>query len=129
MEYSRLSQAENGLKSVAPHPSPLPRLRRSGFAQAGRRGEGGGEGEHSFGIDLEVGEMFGFGALGKILILLGVFIIAIGVLLLIGEKIPWIGKLPGDIIIKKEKFTFYFPITTSIIISIILTLLFTLFRK
>jgi uncharacterized membrane protein YkgB len=63
------------------------------------------------------------------LILLGVLIIAIGLLLLIGEKIPWVGKLPGDIIIRKEKFSFYFPITTCILISIILTLLFTLFRK
>ncbi len=44
--------------------------------------------------------MFGVGALGKLLILIGVFIIAVGILLLIGEKIPWIGKLPGDIIIK-----------------------------
>jgi hypothetical protein len=69
------------------------------------------------------------GALGKLLILLGVLIIVIGFLLLIGEKIPWIGKLPGDIIVRKEKFSFYFPITTCIIISIILTLLFTLFRK
>ena len=68
-------------------------------------------------------------ALGKMLILLGVFIILIGLLLLIGEKIPWIGRLPGDIIIKKERFTFYFPLATSILISIILTLLFTLFRK
>jgi hypothetical protein len=73
--------------------------------------------------------MFGLGALGKMLILLGVLIIVIGFLLLIGEKIPWIGKLPGDIIIRKEKFSFYFPITTCILISIILTLLFTLFRK
>jgi hypothetical protein len=73
--------------------------------------------------------MFGMGPLGKMLILLGVFIILVGVLLLVGEKIPWIGKLPGDILIKKEKFTFYFPITTSLLISIILTLLITLFRK
>ena len=73
--------------------------------------------------------MFGFGALGKILILLGVLIIVIGLLLLVGEKIPWVGRLPGDIIIKKKNFTFYFPIATSILISIILTLLFTLFRK
>ena len=73
--------------------------------------------------------MFGLGAFGKMLILLGVFIVAVGILLLVGEKMPWIGKLPGDIMIKKEKFTFYFPITTSILISIILTLLFTLFRK
>ena len=73
--------------------------------------------------------MFGFGVLGKLLILLGVLIIVIGLLLLVGEKIPWVGKLPGDIVIKREKFTFYFPIATSILISIILTLMFTLFRK
>ena len=73
--------------------------------------------------------MTGLGPLGKMLILLGVFIILIGVLLVIGEKIPWIGRLPGDIIIRKKNFTFYFPIVTSILISIFLTLLFTLFRK
>ena len=73
--------------------------------------------------------MFGLGALGKLLILFGVLIAVIGLLLLVGEKIPWVGKLPGDIIIKREKFAFYFPIATSILISIILTLLFTLFRK
>jgi hypothetical protein len=73
--------------------------------------------------------MFSLGALGKMLILLGVLIIVIGVLLMVGEKIPWLGKLPGDIIIRREKFSFYFPITTCIIISIILTLLFWIFRK
>jgi len=73
--------------------------------------------------------MLGLGSLGKLLFLLGVFIILMGLLLMVGEKIPWVGRLPGDIIIKKERFTFYFPIATSVIISIILTLLFTLFRK
>jgi len=73
--------------------------------------------------------MEGFSGLGKMLVLLGVFIIVMGLLLLLGEKIPWIGRLPGDILIKRERFTFYFPIVTSILISIILTLLFTLFRK
>jgi len=73
--------------------------------------------------------MFGFGALGKFLILLGIFIILVGLFLLLGEKIPWVGRLPGDIIIRKKNFTFYFPIVTSIIISIVLTLLFALFRK
>ena len=73
--------------------------------------------------------MLGLGALGKMLVLLGVLILVIGLLLLVGEKIPWVGRLPGDIIIKKEGFTFYFPLATSILISIILTLLFTLFRK
>ena len=73
--------------------------------------------------------MLGLGALGKMLVLLGVLILVIGLLLLVGEKIPWVGRLPGDIIIKKERFTFYFPLATSILISILLTLLFTLFRK
>ena len=73
--------------------------------------------------------MFGLGALGKMLVLLGVLIVLVGLFLMMGDKIPWIGRLPGDIVIKKEKFTFYFPITTSILISIILTLLFWIMRK
>jgi hypothetical protein len=78
---------------------------------------------------MECDRMFGLGALGKMLILIGVFIILIGLFLILGEKIPWVGILPGDIIIRKKNFTFYFPIATSILISIILTLLFALFRK
>ncbi|MGA2518255.1 MAG: DUF2905 domain-containing protein [Thermodesulfobacteriota bacterium] len=74
-------------------------------------------------------QMLGLGPLGKMLILLGVFIILAGLFLLLGEKIPWIGRLPGDIIIRKKNFTFYFPIVTSIVISIVLTLFFMLFRK
>jgi hypothetical protein len=44
-------------------------------------------------------------------------------------KVPWIGKLPGDIYIKRENFTFYFPLATSIVISIILSLILWLLRK
>ena len=73
--------------------------------------------------------MAGFGDLGKMLVILGIVIAGIGVLLLVGDKIPWMGRLPGDIMIKREKFTFYFPVVTCIIISIILTLVFSLFRK
>ena len=73
--------------------------------------------------------MFGFGALGKMLILFGVFIIVIGIFFMIGDKIPWIGRLPGDILIRKEKFTFLFPLATCILISIILTFLFWIFRR
>jgi hypothetical protein len=73
--------------------------------------------------------MLGLGALGKLLILLGVLIIVIGLFLLVGEKIPWVGRLPGDIVIKRERFTLYIPIATSLLLSIILTLLFKLFRK
>lgn len=71
----------------------------------------------------------GFDFLAKALILFGVVLVLIGGLLLIGGKLPYIGKLPGDIYIQKKNFTFYFPLTTSVIISIILTLIFTLFRR
>jgi hypothetical protein len=68
-------------------------------------------------------------AIGKMFIILGIILIVVGIAFLFGDKIPYIGKLPGDIYIKKERFSFYFPITTSIIISIILTILFSIFRK
>ncbi|MCS7228545.1 MAG: DUF2905 domain-containing protein [Candidatus Kryptonium sp.] len=66
-------------------------------------------------------------SLGKVLLLIGALIFIFGAILLIadkiGGKIPFIGKLPGDILIQKRNFTFYFPITTSILLSIILTLI------
>jgi uncharacterized protein HemY len=68
-------------------------------------------------------------SLGKVLIIIGLVIAGIGILLVLSPKVPWIGKLPGDILIKKDNFRFYFPLTTCIIISLILTLLFYLFRK
>jgi len=66
---------------------------------------------------------------GKLLILFGIIIVIVGIVLLISPKIPWLGRLPGDILIRRKNFTFYFPLVTSIIISIILTLLINLFRK
>jgi hypothetical protein len=68
-------------------------------------------------------------ALGKVLIILGVIIVLVGLGLVFAHKIPYIGRLPGDIYVKKDSFTFYFPLTTSIIISILLTLIFWIFRK
>lgn len=70
-----------------------------------------------------------FNQLGKVLILVGVFIAVLGLLILLGNKIPWLGKLPGDIYIKKENFTFYFPIVTSILLSLIISLIIYFFRK
>lgn len=68
--------------------------------------------------------------LGRVLMIIGVVTIVIGFLLTFSDKLPFnLGRLPGDIMIKKESFTFYFPLTTSIIISIILSLLFYLFGK
>lgn len=61
---------------------------------------------------------------GKMLILLGVVLLGVGMLLTFFDKIPFLGKLPGDIHIKRENFQFYFPITTSVIISVLLSLIF-----
>jgi uncharacterized membrane protein len=68
--------------------------------------------------------------IGKSLIFVGIMIVLIGIILLFSDKLPFnLGKLPGDISYKKENFSFYFPITTSILISIVLSLLFYLFSK
>jgi Protein of unknown function (DUF2905) len=64
--------------------------------------------------------------MGKALVLLGLAIAGIGVLVMLGLPL---GRLPGDFSMKRDNFSFYFPITTSIILSIILTLLLSLFRR
>ena len=66
----------------------------------------------------------GMEQLGKSLIIIGAVIIALGLILTISGKLPWLGRLPGDIMVQKKNFTFYFPIATSIIISLLLTLIF-----
>jgi hypothetical protein len=66
---------------------------------------------------------------GKFLILFGTIVVIVGIILLISPKIPWLGRLPGDILIRRKNFTFYFPLATSIILSIILTVLINIFRK
>ncbi len=67
--------------------------------------------------------------LARLFIILGVILVVIGLALLLVPKIPGLGKLPGDIVIKRENFTFYFPLGTSILISIILSLILWLFRR
>jgi hypothetical protein len=71
----------------------------------------------------------GIDSLGKMLILFGVVLALLGGLLLLAGKIPLLGRLPGDIVIRRERWSFYFPLTTSIVISILLTLLFSLFSR
>ncbi len=66
---------------------------------------------------------------GKSLIILGLIIAAIGAIFTLSGKIPWLGRLPGDIYVKKENFTFYFPLATSIIISLLLSLILWFFRR
>jgi Protein of unknown function (DUF2905) len=68
--------------------------------------------------------------IGKMIIILGIFLVVIGALIVLSPKIPYIGKLPGDIYIKRNNFTIYSPIVSSILISIILTLILNfIFRK
>jgi hypothetical protein len=67
--------------------------------------------------------------LARILIVIGVLLVVVGLALLLLPKIPWLGRLPGDIVIKRENFTFYFPLGTCILISVILSLIFWLFRR
>lgn len=65
----------------------------------------------------------------KLLILFGLILVAVGGLLLFIGKVPYIGKLPGDIYVQRRNFSFYFPLTTSILLSIILTLLFSFLSR
>ena len=65
----------------------------------------------------------------KGLILLGAMLIAVGLVLLYFPKVPFLGKLPGDILIRRENFTFLFPLTTSIIVSLLLSILLYLYGK
>jgi hypothetical protein len=64
-----------------------------------------------------------FSSIGKLLIIGGVIFIVVGIVLTQHDKIPFIGKLPGDILVKRKNFTFYFPVVTSILISLLLTLI------
>lgn len=67
--------------------------------------------------------------LAKMIILLGVVLIIVGLIMLFIQKLPFPGKLPGDLVLKKDNFTFYFPLGTSILISIILSLILYLIGK
>ncbi len=69
------------------------------------------------------------GDVGRILIILGAVLIAAGLVILGIQKLPFLGKLPGDILIKRERFTLYFPIATSIVISILISLILYLINK
>lgn len=55
------------------------------------------------------------------LVVIGILIAGIGLVWLVAPSIPWIGKLPGDIVIDRENFQFYFPVTTCILLSLMLT--------
>jgi hypothetical protein len=70
--------------------------------------------------------MIGF---GKSLILLGILLVVLGIIFVFGGKIPWLGQLPGDIYVQRERFTFYFPLTTCLLISVIISLVLYFLRR
>jgi hypothetical protein len=66
---------------------------------------------------------------GKTLILLGIVLVIVGLFFSLGGRIPWLGHLPGDIYIQRERYSFYFPLTTCIVISVIITIVLYLLRR
>lgn len=67
--------------------------------------------------------------MGKLMIAAGLIIAAAGLVFFFSGKIPWVGRLPGDFIVRKRNFTIYFPLATSILLSILITFIFWLIRK
>jgi uncharacterized membrane protein YidH (DUF202 family) len=68
-------------------------------------------------------------SLGKTLILLGIALAAIGAIIWAGAEVPIVGRLPGDFYLKRGNWSFYFPLTTCIVLSVVLTLLMSLLRR
>jgi len=73
--------------------------------------------------------MQGFEEMGKLLILLGGFILLMGAFLLFASKLPYVGRLPGDIVIRRENFGCYIPLATSLLLSILLTIILNLILR
>ena len=67
--------------------------------------------------------------LGKTLIFIGIVLVVFGVIFLLSGKIPWLGRLPGDITIERERFTFYFPLATCLLVRVLISLVVYLFRR
>ena len=62
-------------------------------------------------------------ALARSLIFFGVILVGFGLVLLLAPKVPWVGRLPGDILIQRERMTFYFPLASCLVASVLLSLL------
>ncbi len=66
---------------------------------------------------------------GKILIFIGLLLAILGVVFIFGNKLPFVGRLPGDIAIERKNYSFYFPVATCIVISIVMSFILWLFSK
>ena len=63
-------------------------------------------------------------SIGKLLIVFGLLVAVVGAILLLVGRLPWLGRLPGDVSIQRGNWTFYFPLATSLLVSGVLTLIF-----
>ena len=73
--------------------------------------------------------MSGPSEIGRGLILVGLLVVGVGLALTLVGRVPWLGRLPGDVVIRRERVTFYFPLATSLLVSLLLTLLFSFWRR
>ena len=69
------------------------------------------------------------GDIGRTLLVVGAVLFVVGLILTFGARIPGLGRLPGDIVVRKGNFTFYFPLLTSILLSLLLTAILSFFRR
>lgn len=73
--------------------------------------------------------MLEMNSIGKTLVISGLILAVVGGIFMLGGKLSWFGRLPGDIYIEKKGVSFYFPITTSVVISLIVSVIFILLRR
>ena len=66
---------------------------------------------------------------GRLLVILGAVIVVAGLVMMFADRIPFLGKLPGDLVVRRKNTTFYFPLATMLILSIVLTILLNLFTR
>jgi len=69
------------------------------------------------------------GPLGKTLVIVGLFVATLGALVWASATLPWLGRLPGDFYMRRANFTFYFPLATGILLSLIISAVFALLRR
>jgi hypothetical protein len=69
------------------------------------------------------------GELGRVLIFFGIAMVLLGALFLLGPRIPFLGRLPGDLFIRREHTTFYFPLATCLVLSLVISILLNIFWR
>ena len=61
--------------------------------------------------------------------MIGTVLLIVGLLVMFSDRVPFLGKLPGDVVVRKKNFTFYFPVVTSLLLSLVLTLVLSLWSR